>query len=83
MNKQKKEFQAKFEGLSDQSKLEEIQYLEELAAFEKLRFAYPPPTPEQWQKVPFLVKWHICFMLFPYAVQAWLAEIGLKIGRGL
>jgi hypothetical protein len=79
-DKERKEFERKFQGLSEKSKLEEISYLQELAAFDRSRLAFPPPTPEQWHKVPSLVKWHICLMLIPYAVQAWLAELGLKIG---
>ena len=39
-----------------------------------------PPTAEQWNRVPSLVKWHIAILLFTCTWENWLAEIGLKLG---
>jgi hypothetical protein len=44
---------------------------------------YPPPTPEQWQRLPTWSKARIVLLVFIYSWESWLAEIGLKIGGGL
>lgn len=41
---------------------------------------YPPPTSEQWQRVPTWLKLKIVVILTWYSIPLWLAEIGLKIG---
>jgi hypothetical protein len=67
-----------------------LKHLEEPGQREVLNYArllqksreenYEPPTAEQFSRCPGWLKWKFALMLLPYVIQAWLAELGLRIG---
>ena len=42
---------------------------------------YPPPTPEQWNRIPLLSKFYVVMLITKEVFRSWLFRFGLFLGN--